>query len=175
MLSTWIWVVHRYDDEKIYVLRSRALQPEPMLGSQPCHLGTPVPHSFPCLMETHPHVAAPLLLHFSLQGFVTPQLLCHGMLSLTDAFFLALSDEGQDLHTRYVRISRGLRCQVKEAVQALHEAGICHREVRASNILQRGDGKVRIVDFECARLLQQPRTKSDLADIKADLDAVGAL
>lgn len=117
----------------------------------------------------------PILLLCSLQGKVTPRLFCHGRLSLTDAFFLALSDEGQDLSVHPVCLTRELRRQVEEAVCALHEAGMCHRDVRAHNILLRDDGAVRIVDFERARFLQQPWSELDRANVQADLHGVQQL
>ncbi len=50
---------------------------------------------------------------------------------------------GRDLH--------GLVEQLLSAVEMLHERGIVHRDLKASNILVMEDGRIRLVDFEHAR------------------------
>lgn len=52
-----------------------------------------------------------------------------------------------------------LGTQVCQALQAAHDAGITHRDIKPDNVMLRDDGYVKVLDFGLARL--QPTTSSD--------------
>lgn len=122
----------------------------------------------------HSPLALPCLLVVlrSLQGKVMPRLLCHGNLYPTDAFILAISDEGQNVKHCRVPMSEQLFGQAREALEALHGAGICHGDVRASNLILREDGTVCLVDFEQAEFLERLGSMKGRAARKSDLDSL---
>ena len=70
--------------------------------------------------------------------------------------------DGEDLSTR---IARGplpvddaldIASQVADALEAAHELGIVHRDLKASNIRVRPDGTVKVLDFGLAKALAPP-------------------
>ena len=118
---------------------------------------------------------APLIVLCRLQGKLMPMLLCYGTLYPTDAFFLALSDEGEDLESLEAPICKLLFKQVCEVLHALHDAGICHGDVRAANFVQRPDGTVCAVDFERAVILDGLSSKQAHAARQSDLQSLNCL
>ena len=73
--------------------------------------------------------------------------------------------EGGDLNERLAsgpmswRDAVRIAIQIGEALQAVHCAGIVHRDVKPSNILIGTDGAVKLTDFGVAKLLHRSRAK----------------
>ena len=75
--------------------------------------------------------------------------------------------EGETLKTRLAKESLTLKStleiamQVASALDAAHQAGIVHRDIKPDNIMVRNDGIVKVLDFGLVKLTVSDRSKVD--------------
>lgn len=73
--------------------------------------------------------------------------------------------EGETLKDRTARLGRippeellDLLCPVMGAMEAMHQAGIIHRDISPDNLMCLPDGRVKLMDFSCAKDIGGGRT-----------------
>jgi hypothetical protein len=78
-----------------------------------------------------------------LQGTVIPHFYQYGLL-WDWLHLIAMEDCGEPLHEDEIAGHAG---KIRELVQALHDNGVLHGDVRKANILKDGQGQIRLIDF----------------------------
>ena len=75
--------------------------------------------------------------------------------------------DGEDLSQRLARGSIALdqalpiAKEIADALEAAHDHGIVHRDLKPSNIRIRRDGKVKVLDFGLAKVIEEPAVAAD--------------
>jgi serine/threonine protein kinase/WD40 repeat protein len=57
--------------------------------------------------------------------------------------------------------------QIADALSRAHEAGIVHRDLKLSNVMVASDGRIKVLDFGLAKLLDRPESSADDATYTA--------
>ena len=65
-------------------------------------------------------------------------------------------DCGPEALRSYARWAESVAASLRRALDAIHERGICFRDVHPSNIILRPDGSLALIDFEYASTIDDP-------------------
>jgi TolB-like protein len=71
----------------------------------------------------------------------------------------------------------GMGCQMADGVAVAHEQGIIHRDLKPGNLRVTSDGRLKILDFGLARVIQPPpeQLAGEAPDQRSDIYAAGTV
>lgn len=100
----------------------------------------------------HPNVAA-------IHGFEESDGVCFLVLELVEGETLSARLKAGPLA---VDEALSVAKQIAEALEAAHESGVIHRDVKPANVKVRPDGKVKVLDFGLAKALSAGNSPTDI-------------